>query len=62
MFYAVSALGTRHGFATSKHGQLIGWFNKEFIKTGVFKRNYGKTLRDAFEIRKQGDYDAFIEF
>ncbi len=30
MFYAVSAIGIQYGFATSKHAQLIGWFNKEF--------------------------------
>lgn len=62
MFYAVSAVGTLYQFTTSKHGQLIGWFNKEFIKTETFDRKYGKILREAFELRNQGDYDAFITF
>lgn len=62
MFYAVSAMGTLYHFTTSKHGQLIGWFNKEFIKTGAFDRKYGKILREAFELRNQGDYDAFMIF
>ncbi len=62
MFYAVSALAAQHDFSTSKHGQLIGWFNQTFIKSGRFDRMYGKMLREAFELRNQGDYDAFIEF
>lgn len=33
MYYALTALALKHGFETSKHGQLIGWFNKEFIAT-----------------------------
>ncbi len=62
IFYSLSALATRYGFDTSKHGRLIGWFNKEFIKTGIFDQSFGKILRDAFELRNQGDYDAYIEF
>ena len=28
MFYALLALGLAYQFETSKHAQLIGWFNK----------------------------------
>jgi len=28
MFYPLMALGLANHFETSKHGQLIGWFNK----------------------------------
>jgi uncharacterized protein (UPF0332 family) len=62
MFYALSALGHASEFSTSKHSQLIGWFNKNFIKEGILEQKYGKMLRDAFEMRNHGDYDAFIEF
>ncbi len=62
MFYIVSAIGTLYHFTTSKHGQLIGWFNKEFIKTETFDRKYGRMLREAFELRNQGDYDVFLTF
>ena len=31
IFYIVSALALKHGFSTSKHHQLLGWFNKEFV-------------------------------
>ncbi len=31
MFYSLLALGIKFQFETSKHQQLIGWFNKNFI-------------------------------
>jgi uncharacterized protein (UPF0332 family) len=31
MFYALGALALKHRFETSKHAQLIGWFNKNFV-------------------------------
>ena len=33
MFYALLALGLQNGYETSKHQQLLGWFNKEFVNT-----------------------------
>jgi len=62
MYYAVTALAIRFKFETSKHFQLIGWFNKEFISTGILDPYYGKILRNAFQNRTKGDYDAFISF
>ena len=31
IFYAVNALAYKYEFITSKHGQLLSWFNKKFI-------------------------------
>ena len=49
MFYMLLALALKYEFTTSKHGQLIGWFNKNFIK------------HEAFDFRQQGDYGIFTE-
>lgn len=62
MFYALLALALKFDFESSKHQQLIGWFNKEFILTGKVEKDYGRILRKAYENRTTGDYDAFIEF
>ena len=35
IFYIVSALSLIYDFSTSKHKQLLGWFNKNFIYTGI---------------------------
>ncbi len=62
IFYSLLALGLKHGYETSKHMQLIGWFNKEFIRSGKINVKYGRIVREAYEIRRTGDYDAYVEF
>ena len=62
MFYILSALSLRYDFSTSKHQQLIGWFNKKFISTGEIDRKYGRILHNAYNNRSTGDYDDFAEF
>ena len=62
MFHALSALALKKGFTTSKHLQLIGWFNRTFVKEGVIDQKFGKMLNTAFELRTKGDYDDFAEY
>lgn len=56
MFYALLALGLLKGFETSKHLQLIGWFNKTFVFTEVFPKQFTRLLKDAFDTRTDADY------
>lgn len=62
LYYAVTALALKKQFETSKHAQLIGWFNKEYISTKQIDEKYGKILRNAYQNRTKGDYDAFVKF
>jgi uncharacterized protein (UPF0332 family) len=62
MYYALTALALKNKFETSKHGQLIGWFNKEYIASKKVDSKYGKILRNAYQNRTKGDYDAFVNF
>jgi len=62
MYYAVTALALRYNFGTSKHAQLLGWFNKEFVAKGLVAKELGKSLRNAFQNRTKGDYDAYVTF
>jgi uncharacterized protein (UPF0332 family) len=39
MYYALTALALQQEFETSKHRQLIGWFNKEFVFSGKPTQN-----------------------
>lgn len=59
VFYAISALAQKNGFTTSKHSQLKGWFNREFIKTNKIEQKWGKLYFKLFEARQKSDY-AFI--
>jgi uncharacterized protein (UPF0332 family) len=62
MYYALTAFALEQQFETSKHQQLIGWFNKSFVSSGEIDSRYGKILRNAFQNRTKGDYDAYISF
>ncbi|TVR75226.1 MAG: HEPN domain-containing protein [Marinilabiliales bacterium] len=62
MFYILLALALKHHFKTSKHQQLIGWFNKEFVKSGKVDTRLGSIIYKAFEDRTDSDYGIFIEF
>ncbi|MBN1185485.1 MAG: HEPN domain-containing protein [Bacteroidales bacterium] len=62
MYYSLTALALKYRFETSKHSQLIGWFNKEFIATEQVDIKYGRIIRNAYQNRTKGDYDAFVVF
>ena len=62
MFYSLLALGLANEFETSKHTQLIGWFNKTFIHGGLIDPKYGKIINKAYNRRTKGDYDIYVEF
>jgi uncharacterized protein (UPF0332 family) len=59
-FYAVSALAIKHEFKTSKHAQLLSWFNKNFVKNETVEKRLGKFYLDAFEMRQESDYEDFV--
>lgn len=58
IFYSVLALGYKHEFATSKHGHLMGWFNKKFIhEEKIFTPDMYQVYRTAFDNRQETDYN-----
>lgn len=61
MFYAVLALLVLEPFKSSKHSGVIGYFNRCFVKDGIFSPEMGKCLNLAFEARQEGDYKEFSE-
>ncbi|MBC8527058.1 MAG: HEPN domain-containing protein [Candidatus Cloacimonetes bacterium] len=62
IFYILSALSLKHKFITSKHSQLLGWFNKTFVKEGIIDKKYGRFIHEAYDKRSKGDYDDFVTF
>jgi hypothetical protein len=59
-FYIVGALLLLDGFSTSKHRQLIGYFNKEYIKTGKVPLDVGEILDESYNNRVASDYHDFV--
>lgn len=58
MFYAMLALGLLRQFESSKHQQVIGWFNKNFVHTGIFPTQFSRIVKKAFETRNNADYQV----
>jgi len=61
MFYAVLALLVTRKQETSKHSGAISLFDKEFVKTGMFKIEFSRWLHDAFDLRQRSDYVAQVQ-
>jgi len=61
MFYSVLALLVFETYSSSKHSGVIGYFNREFIRTGRIPKELGRALSDAFELRQRGDYREQFE-
>jgi len=62
VYYLLSALALKEGFSTTKHLQLIGWFNKTYVKTGLIDRKYGRWLHKTYENRMESDYNVLSIF
>jgi uncharacterized protein (UPF0332 family) len=56
MFYAVLALAVYKQEVTSKHTGVIAFFDKDFVKTGIFTKDLSRSLHLAFERRQNNDY------
>jgi hypothetical protein len=61
MFYAVLALLIYEPYASSKHSGVLAYFNKHFVKGGLFSDTMGRSLNRAFELRQRGDYREYFE-
>ncbi|GBD86586.1 HEPN domain protein [bacterium BMS3Abin03] len=57
IFYSVVALGYSYNFVSSKHKQLMGWFNKEFIHNNkIFDPSLFEIYKLAYNNRMLADY------
>lgn len=60
IFTAVRAVLAGDKVDFSKHAGVIAYFQKEYIKTGIFDKAFSKYLQTAFQIRNNCDYDDFF--
>ena len=59
MFYSVLALAVTRQISTSRHSGVIAFFDREFVKTGVFPKDLSRKLHFAFDRRQVQDYGEF---
>jgi uncharacterized protein (UPF0332 family) len=55
-FHSISAVLLSKGLTFSSHGQAIGAFNREFVKTQLFPKHFGRWLIKMQSDREAGDY------
>lgn len=61
MFYAVLALAASKRQAISKHTHAIAFFDKEFVRKGIFPKEISRSLHFGFEDRQTRDYGEIWE-
>ena len=61
MYYTVLALIIFEEFISSKHTGVLSFFNKQFIKEGVFSTEMGRWINKAFDLRQTGDYREYVQ-
>lgn len=59
IFHSIRALLALEGVDFSRHSGVIAYFQKNYIKNGIFDKIYSKILTEAFEIRSESDYDDY---
>lgn len=56
MFFMGEAVLLTKNLSASSHKGVISLFGEHFVKTGIFDREIGKALNDAYDKRLIGDY------
>ncbi len=56
MFYAVLALLVPTKQQTSKHAWVMTLFDRDFVRMGVFGKDFSRWLHQAFNLRQRSDY------
>ena len=59
-FYAVTALLASREIEASRHSMVRSFFNRDFVKTGIFPRELATVYNDLFETRRESDYEDFF--
>ena len=60
MFYAILALLHLLGKGTSKHSGAIALFDREFVRSGAFNKEFSRWLHEVFLDRQRSDYDELV--
>lgn len=59
IFHAIRSILAYDGIDSKKHSGIISSFQRLYIKTGIFEKDFSKIITDSFEVRSDSDYDDF---
>ena len=59
IFHCIRSILALEGVDFSKHAGVMAYFQKNYVKSCIFGKEYSKILTEAFEIRSEADYDDY---
>ncbi|MDO9576869.1 MAG: HEPN domain-containing protein [Candidatus Cloacimonadales bacterium] len=59
VFNAVRALLALVKLDSRKHSGVISYFDRYFVKTGIFEKTFSHIVHSAFDVRQVCDYEDF---
>ena len=59
IFHSIRSILALDDIDFSKHSGVMAYFQKNYVKPGIFKKEYSTILTEAFEIRSESDYDDY---
>lgn len=60
IFHALRSVTALDQFDSSKHSGIIAYFNRTYIKNGIFDKSVSKMIDTAFRLREKADYQDFV--
>ena len=60
IFHGLRAVTALDQFDSSKHSGIIAYFNRTYVKAGIFDKSISKMIDSAFRLREKADYQDFV--
>ena len=57
IFHTIRSVLALEPIDFKKHKDVVGYFNKNYVKTEIFPKNMGRKIADATSVREDSDYD-----
>jgi uncharacterized protein (UPF0332 family) len=61
MFHAATAVLSFKGIKRSSHRGILSAFGEYLVKPGLIEKSLHLSLREAFELRQQTDYEPIVD-
>lgn len=59
IFSAIRSLLALVGLDSRKHSGVISYFDRYFVRSGIFDREFSRIAHNSFDVRQASDYQDF---
>ncbi len=60
IFHGLRAVTALDQFDSSKHSGVIAYFNRNYVKSGIFDKSVSKMVDTCYRLREKADYQDFF--